>query len=115
MRVFFSVCVCVCVCVLGGEGCVVQNSNPPPVINKKRLELLRKRSHFPFFSPFLDFKVVIDQIFFGRGVVWYAPFLSSPEYASLSILGASEVSANLHTVIPVHLYWEGCLIICGYL
>ena len=31
------------------------------------------------------------------------------------VLGASEVSANLYTVIHVHLYWEGCVIICGYL
>ena len=30
------------------------------------------------------------------------------------VLGVSEV-AQICTVIQVHLYWEGCVIICGYL
>ena len=30
------------------------------------------------------------------------------------LLGASEVSAN-PIVVHIHLYWEGCVIICGYL
>ena len=33
---------------------------------------------------------------------------------NIYILGASVVSANLYFNY-VHLYWEGCVIICGYL